>query len=96
MTASKNDLTSRNTAESYITKDRRTYSQELLGSTSTNNKFDRNYFSYEMDRTPKFSERSNKTNIASMFTSTFGGRNVEAKCNISGGRGRSNFCLLQL
>lgn len=91
MAASRNDLSSRNTSESYITKDRRTYSQELLGSSSTNNKFDRNYFSYEIDRAPKFLERSNRTNIASMFTSTFGGRNVEAKCNVSGSRGRSNF-----
>lgn len=95
---SRDELSGRKTPEPYITKERRTYSQELLGSPPTSKLSERNRSNGEIDMIisrpllppPKVPERSNTATIAAMLTSTLS-RHVEAKCSINGNRGRSNF-----
>lgn len=100
-TASRDELSAR--SASLITMERRTYSQELLGSPPASKLSDRNRSNDEIDRIvtrpqmppPKVPERisTNKANIAAMLTSTLS-RHVEAKCSINVGRGRSKSITL--
>lgn len=94
---SRDELTERrNAAEQSITKERRTYSQELLGSPPASKLSERNRSNGEIDMIisrpsmppPSVPERSNTATIAAMLSSTIS-RHVEAKCSINGSRGRS-------